>query len=282
MSAIGINALLIDGPDPHARSLLIDQLATYLQARGVRIKLQLRPNDPDLFSRPGAGYLVAMGHAILGEELVLISGSWLRPGLLGALGQGRARMLQRAAFASNIALVWLGQGMALPSWLPVVRHDPEAGLPSVLEKLAAFKLQPNIGPGAGAWRPRQSLLLVGDRPNSLRHGELKHRLPFVSMHNSGCSLWLAEQLEAAGIPEEALYWINAFDHLDRPTPFDFLAELQPRVIVALGANAARWCQQADVAYHQVAHPQHHKRFHGDEAYALGALLQAALEPELAA
>lgn len=269
--AVNIGGLLVDGPESWARPL-IDRLAEHLQARGVKPRLCLEPSDPELYERPGAGYLIALGQALLYDEPVLIRGGWWH---LAGLGAARARMLHRAALGANAVVLRAGEG-GLVAGLPTETVEPRSEPADVLARLAQVAPLANAGPGAGAWRPGWTVLLVGDRPNGLRHGQLKHRLPFVSLHGGGCSAWLAAHLEVAGIPEERLYWINASDAFDVPTPADFLAHLDPIATVALGANAARWCQEADIAYHQVAHPQHHKRFHAGEDYPLGALLRRLL------
>ena len=130
----------------------------------------------------------------------------------------------------------------------------------------------NLGPGAGAFRPGVSTLLVGERPGVARTGELKHRLPFVTFAGTGCAPWLAHQLESIGVGKEQLYWINAYDALNVPTEHVFLELLQPRIIVALGKLAARWCSDASTRYEETTHPQFWKRFHHRERYPLLDLL----------
>lgn len=287
MSQVNVGVLLVDGPDQDQRSVLITRIAEYLQQRGVPVSLHLRPRDQTAMQRPGVSFLAAIGAALRTGDLVLVNGSWLRPGFLKTLGAARARMLQRAALGAGSVLMsmggnWLGS-WERPRWLPVIEDvDQDEAIEQLMRRLAQVCPLANRGPGAGAWCPGESVLLVGDRPNNMRHGDLKSRLPFVSMHDGGCSVWLADQLDTAGIPEERLYWINAYNHFDHPTPHDFLTELRPRAIIALGANAARWCQQADVQYCQVTHPQHHKRFHHAEPYGLGPLLQQAMQNKAAA
>lgn len=123
----------------------------------------------------------------------------------------------------------------------------------------------NLGPGIGAWRPGEVTLLVGERPGGF--GGRWH-LPFVS--DQGCSAWLAEQLEAAKIPERDLYWINARQSRGERdwTWSDFLDDLRPKKVIALGEDAVAWCQDATTSYVAVDHPQYWKRFHHSKPYPL--------------
>lgn len=134
-------------------------------------------------------------------------------------------------------------------------------------------------PGLGTLLPGGALV-VGDRPGAGWSGRLNW--PFISGHRGGCSAWLCEQLEAGGVPESRLRWINATTQDGTPTEAAWIAELQPRLVVALGRNALRWCQDhLLVRYyagevHEVHHPQHWKRFHAGHAYYLVKVLQRGL------
>jgi thymidylate kinase len=138
----------------------------------------------------------------------------------------------------------------------------------------------NLGPGIGAWNPGKSILLVGERPGGF--GGRWH-LPFVSLRADGCSAWLAEQLEKAGVPEAALYWVNARDgdekRGERRLNVPYLRDqLRPKAIFALGDVAAAWLKFFGVkGYVAVAHPQAHKRFHSKQLYPLIQELQACLK-----
>lgn len=134
------------------------------------------------------------------------------------------------------------------------------------------------GPGIGRFRENEVVLLVGDVSNA--HTQELSRYPFVSFTESGCSAWLARKLEDAGIPESALYWINATTCRGADTPRNFLRTLKPRGIVALGANARTW------TLHPIAqrfprswtnHPQFHKHFRSGEPYDLPELIKEFLK-----
>lgn len=214
------------------------------------------------------------------EGTLIIGNSWLPHGAL--LGAARWRMLARAG---------LGLG-------PVVLHPPGDPTAPVQAALAGFRattpapgaqngsldpiwgtertplVQPAHAPGAGSWCPGQAVLLVGDRPNTAHHGQLKHRLPFFSLHGGGCSAWLAQELEDGGVPESALYWINAYDMTGKPTPDDFLVDLSPRATFALGARAAEWCGALRSGTFQ--HPSHHMKFHRRKPYMLIHAIRSVL------
>lgn len=164
--------------------------------------------------------------------------------------------------------------------LPAVALGAGAGWRQGLAgALSLSQLRPAYdGPGVGAWRTDgRSILLVGDRPNGEQHAAIKQRIPFFSLHGGGCSLWLAQQLEDAGIPEERLYWINAHSWDGKPTSPDFIEQLNPRHVIALGRNAQSWCAfDAGVNNVLVDHPQHWKRFHHGQPYPFIEALRSVL------
>lgn len=134
-------------------------------------------------------------------------------------------------------------------------------------------------PGLGTSLPG-SALVVGDRPGAGWSGRLNW--PFISGHRGGCSAWLAEQLEAGGVPETRLHWINATTQDGTPTSYVFVQLLRPKLIVALGRNAAKWCAGGNSTcdYEEVHHPQHWKRFHAGHAYHLVKVLRRGLSIQL--
>jgi hypothetical protein len=144
--------------------------------------------------------------------------------------------------------------------LMVLRYDyaGERGqLDAILEALEIERQRLTPAAGIGLWSD-SSTLLVGDRVS--RHGW--QDLPFVSFKKGGCSAWLATRLEAWGVSERRLYWVNA--HEQSP---ELLGWPQaPKKIVALGQVAARWLERAGLDYASVPHPQAHKRFHFNEEY----------------
>jgi thymidylate kinase len=158
---------------------------------------------------------------------------------------------------------WLLNG-AEPMDLPYVvadytRHRRDA----IADMIEAVRPPADgCGFGGGRFDPGRSVLIVGDRPGPFnpKHGD--RGVPFVQFQSLGCSVWLAEQLEEAGIPESDLYWINAYSRDGRPVSPFFLEALQPPLVIALGQNAGEWTdREANIEATVVEHPQHWKRFH---------------------
>jgi hypothetical protein len=111
-----------------------------------------------------------------------------------------------------------------------------------------------------------SVLLVGDRPAPDAPDDMTfHYTPFGVLKHS--SLWLNLQLHDHGIPEERLYWVNAYNHLGHPTDHKILdTDAQ---VIALGGNANAWVKKHQEHGHwTVQHPQAWKRFRAKEPYPL--------------
>lgn len=266
-----------------------------------------------------ARYFTPMARCIVERDTALIMDrSWLsEPIYAKAMKRGGSRitfeedrMLSRAALALDASLV-----ICLPPLETVLENRPDdwwitdahtsyaeviaegltlragwvgAHLPPAIEfdytedyfhtSLLKMRRYPNTGPGAGVMAP-DAILMVGDRPNTARHGDVKHRVPFVSFgRRDGCSWWLANQLDRGFISELELYWINAYDKLGEPTEAEFIETMRPRAIVLLGLNAMKWYRKtaADVVkrledeppIYEEYHPQAWKRFHYTEPYHL--------------
>lgn len=132
----------------------------------------------------------------------------------------------------------------------------------------------NVGPGIGNWNPGKVVLLVGDRHGpSIQPYRVDMNIAFCDMAKAGSSYWLSEQLEEAGIQEQHLYWINAFDQDGAPTDPTFVGLLQPVAVLTLGDSAARWCDGNQIRCEQFTHPQYHKRFQHNTPYPMIARLK---------
>ena len=124
-------------------------------------------------------------------------------------------------------------------------------------------LQDKVSYGIGNFR-KGNTLLVGDTPGNKSLG---YNTPFVG---SGSGLWLLKQLEAANIPEDKYYWINAKDNFGIEADRLLLEDLKPKKIIALGNEALKWAQTVQHRYHVVVcpHPQYWLRFHSNVEYPL--------------
>lgn len=125
---------------------------------------------------------------------------------------------------------------------------------------------PNKGPGIGLFCPGNTLLM-GEEVNANRG---KEGWPFVAPDSS--SLWLAQQLDNAKIPEHGLYWANATTNREDTDP-RFIDELEPDLVVAMGGKAQMWCKRHGIKHSRVNHPQWHKRFKYNEIYPLIELIR---------
>lgn len=148
------------------------------------------------------------------------------------------------------------------SALPVVLHNYIAHTPEVTRaRVEAARPPVNNGPGIGMFAPGVTLM-VGEMCNVGRFNE-----PFIA--DTGCSPWLAQQLENAGIPETKLYWINALTPKGDVTNPEFISLLNPKHVIALGSTAIDWCRfAAGDDFIKVPHPQFWKRFKHDQRYPL--------------
>lgn len=244
---------------------------------------------------------------------VLMDRSWLAEPIYGAafrngverIGVATRRMLERVALSRSACVVrcappfercaeafakrkgleyldnveqlravYLGYH-AMTTQLPMVDYDYTTDdVETMWARATAARSPKNLGPGIGHWAERGGVtLLVGAQMNA---PESAHDLPFVSFNGGGCSAWLAEGLESAGIPETSLYWVNALTPDGGVTKADFVDELRPRRTIALGADAAAWCVAAGIAHSTTQHPQFWRRFRSQEDYPLLAMLQEVL------
>lgn len=133
------------------------------------------------------------------------------------------------------------------------------------------------GPGAGAWR-FGNILVVGDRHGpSQQPYHISINAPFVSMSGVGCSEWLAKHLNQAKICEKHLYWANCRDQDGEFIDAEFEARLEPTHVVALGRHAQQWCKDNHISCVEIEHPQAHMRFMSSKPYILGDILRKMID-----
>lgn len=266
--------------DPHdaraeqaARAWMIKTHGQFRMVRPMVLK-EASPRDAaSVFFKP-------MAAAIESKEPLIMLGGWDQ---LEHLDRPRQRILERTALTLGVALIdWsksdhvavqqsgflgsprLSRGVgAVAGYCPPPAPASDGGgvggftgapapVAGAMVGGGGRPLLPGVaGPGAGAYRAGQ-ILLIGSRPNSAKSGSVKHRLPFVSLDDYGCSLWLAGHLEEHGIQEDEIYWINSEDSEGNPTSEIFLERLQPKIIVAFD-DATRWVPD-DTPYYYLASP----------------------------
>lgn len=112
------------------------------------------------------------------------------------------------------------------------------------------------------------IMLIGDRVNRWP-GETHP--PWCA--DRGCSSWLMKLLDQAKIPEDQLYWDNAYDEVGNKTDLERLVGIwKPRAIIAMGRAAQNvlTSQGYDPIY--VIHPQSAMRFGRAMPYRLIEIL----------
>ena len=94
-------------------------------------------------------------------------------------------------------------------------------------------------------------------------------LPFVAPDATGCAWWLAEQLKV--VDNSGLVWFDSYGITAVP---ESVLAIRPRLYVALGDRAARWCERAKIEFSHVEHPGFWKRFKTGKPYPIVELINA--------
>jgi len=131
----------------------------------------------------------------------------------------------------------------------------------MLERLVMGYSASNQSIGIGNYEAET--LIVGNRSS----GHDGVDWPFVSVILTGSSGWLAEHLEQFGIPEHALYWVNAYSCNSEARIAPELSKF--RRVIALGRHAAEWCAANNLQFTQVHNPAYWKKHHAGKTYILG-------------
>jgi hypothetical protein len=99
-------------------------------------------------------------------------------------------------------------------------------------------------------------------------------VPYVSFGANNTADWLAEQLEMAEIPEDALKWINAYDSFgNEASPEDVVLG---STVITLGKKAEEWCTKHGIWHEAAPAPIVHKKHYFEQPYRLITLLERAL------
>lgn len=123
--------------------------------------------------------------------------------------------------------------------------------------------------GAGAFLPG-SIMLVGERTSHPERN--KYHAPFCSI--KACSGWLNTLLEAAGVPETKLFWVNALDNDGTNVNLRELYDIiNPPSVIALGKVAEHALAEQGITAISVPHPQYWKRFKSKQEYPLIPILK---------
>lgn len=301
MRRTSLRITIFEGPDGGGKTTAALEYASKVGGRYVHLGAfpGVRQGLPRL-------YLEAMLPALLGYEPVVLDRCWLSEKPYGdAFRDSRLRlqlvdqrMLERVAFRGAPVVV-----RCLPPWEAVLssfrrRKGEEmlqreeqlrqvydtyktqwlTALPTIDYNYEQMELENLINgielvrrdavahpvhlKSAGSWQAKA--LLVGEAFAERKDQDLLQQYPFVSFSGSGCSRWLTREL-VASVSEANLLWINADGGL---------AELlnlwtsDPRLVIALGGDAAEALIKLQCDHLLIHHPQHWKRFRPREPYPL--------------
>jgi thymidylate kinase len=122
---------------------------------------------------------------------------------------------------------------------------------------------------AGNWHG--TIALVGESFGEPKNHDCLYQYPFVSFARAGCSSWVTEQLEVAGLAESHFMWANA----DMVYPGGHNVDSVEHII-ALGQAAHEQLEKMGYTHHTVGHPQHAKRFNHGQPYELVDLVKELL------
>jgi len=162
----------------------------------------------------------------------------------------------------------MGQNSALPLLHYDYEHD---NVDDLLDSIFAQSIE-NLAAGGGCFKKGNTLLLCDKGPRTNMRASAVV-VPFINfLDNDGPSRMLCATLEQEGLYENDLYWINTQTHEGVGTSSDFLKELSPKRVFALGNNAFTWALNNNVPAIKLPPPLHHMQNYPDQPYTiLGAI-----------
>lgn len=182
------------------------------------------------------------------------------------LARRALEMLDNEEQLRQVYDLYAQQGSALPTIQYDYRLDPPINpmIPwALIDRHAMPAHRLNVA-SAGNWMA--PVVLVGERFAELTDDDPFYQWPFASFSGTGCSQWLADQLDTISLSEAELLWVNADQELDWLHDRDSL-------IVALGDKAAEALYRHKLKAAHAPHPQSWKRFNHGRRYPLLDLLQ---------
>lgn len=162
----------------------------------------------------------------------------------------------------HVGRLWAAYAHSLchQTCLPVCYYDYTADEPLAYDVTSL--LHPLGVASAGALNA--SVVLVGEAFGERKDGDPLFQWPFAGFNRSGCAWWLTAQLEAFGLSERDILWVNQ----DQLTPALVKLFNPGAHVVALGTPAANKLERLGVPHAAVSHPQYWKRFYARQPYPL--------------
>jgi len=119
---------------------------------------------------------------------------------------------------------------------------------------------------------RAKVVIVGEKFAEHHEFDALYQWPFGALSGGGCSRWLARKLEAGGIGEDRLLWVNA----DQPKSV-LLDVCVDRHVVAMGREAQMRMSALGIPHTEAMHPQAWRRFHAHEDYPVIEFLRGIVK-----
>lgn len=289
---------IFEGPDGSGKTTAAKAYAEETGAKYVHFS-----SLPRVGQNLARMYVEAMMPAVLGYQDVVFDRCWMSETPYGVvfregvdrLERGSRRMLERLALRCGAVVVTCSPDFDVVKQNYIRRKhlemlddvdqlkavydlygDESTDLPEIFydftthdqSRLVAIEdvrtpCHPIDLPTAGNWDA--STIIIGDSFAERKDCDPWYQWPFASFSKSGCSQWLAEQLDLIDISEFELLWFNADQDLS------VINDLNKHVI-ALGEKAARVLHENKIEFDAVPHPQAWKRFNNTRRYPLLSII----------
>lgn len=298
--------IILEGPDGGGKTTLAETLRSRLQNNQMTHVVKHGPYKGVTSEDLCKIYFRSMTQALTYDDNVIMDRSWLSEPVYGyvyrngvnRIDMPRWRMLERVALSRGADVVQcqpdfevcantfisrredeyldtIGQLKAVydeyeqlqqHTCIPVIHYDyTRDALSELLEQLHN-KSYTNKASGGGCFREGNVLMLCdkGPRTNVKASAAV---VPFINfLDNDGPSRMLADALEREGITEDMIYWINTQSYQGTPTAPDFITQLKPGKIFALGNNAYTWALNNNVKAHKLPPPLYHMQNFPNQPY----------------
>jgi thymidylate kinase len=300
--------LILEGPDGAGKTTLAETLRHRFQDKSMVHIVKHGPYtgvEPEHLCRI---YFRSMSPALTFDDVVIMDRSWLSEPIYGEVYRNganridveRKRMLERVALSRGAVVVHCQpdfetcveafekrkseeylddisqleavyneyESIGLTTSLPTIHYDyTQDSIDWLLDKISRVSIK-NGASGGGCFKQGNILMLCDKGPRTnVRASAVV--IPFINfLDNDGPSRMLAEALEHEGISERELYWINTQTYQGTPTEPDFIKELKPSKIFALGNNAYTWALNNSVKAIKLPPPLHHMQNYPNQPYLI--------------